>query len=185
MSALHLDSCRDQAGRQGRGAPAQAWVPPSPAHGPAQPAKAAQGTAGVVPGRGRTNLRRAYIAGTCGSGAGIGSPAHAAETLAVACRLTGAGWSATIPLGSDSRSVAWDAALARCRTVLQGMDPSIDCLVLQPGWERTLGSLAERDLALQAGIRVLTLTEALANECVARRDRKLQQGQNSGLRVGK
>lgn len=138
------------------------WALPSKARqGQAPPPEAAQGTAGPVPGRGRTNIRQAYIAGSCGPDARAGVLANTARAMTAACKLAGAGWSAIIPRASGSQDITWDTALKRCENVIQGMDPAMDCLVLLPGWEQSPGARLERKMALRSGIQVLTFRAAL------------------------
>jgi len=51
-----------------------------------------------------------------------------------------------------------------CRATIRGMDPAHDMLVLIPGWEESRGACEERELALELGLPVLTLDQALVLE---------------------
>lgn len=84
--------------------------------------------------------------------------------LVAACALTKKGIKPIVPHASGSHRVTWDVAMNRCREIIRSMATDRDYLVLLPGWETSRGAVEERQLALDLGLPVLTLDEALELE---------------------
>lgn len=84
----------------------------------------------------------------------------ALDAGAAICRVRG--WFPIVPHASGSHRVTWEEAMVRCRSIIGGLDPAKDILVLLPEWESSRGTREEKALAESLGIRVVTLAEALS-----------------------
>ena len=66
-----------------------------------------------------------------------------------------------IPHASMNHHPPSNEAMRTCLATIRSLNPATDCLVLLPGWETSKGATQERALALEIGLPVLTLAEAL------------------------
>jgi hypothetical protein len=109
-------------------------------------------------------IRQVYVAGSYSADTRTRELHNISKALVAACALVKQGVHPIVPHTSGSHRCTWDEAMDRCRSIIRGMDPVRDYLVLLPGWEGSRGAREERELALNCDLSVLTLDEALAAE---------------------
>ena len=109
-------------------------------------------------------IRQAYVAGRYTAPTRTQEVQNISAALMAACALAKKGLRPIVPHTSGNHRNTWDHAMVGCRATIRGMDPAHDMLVLIPGWEESRGACEERELALELGLPVLTLDQALVLE---------------------
>jgi len=109
-------------------------------------------------------IRQAYVAGSYSADTRTRVLHNISRALVAGCSLTKQGFHPIVPHTAGSHHATWDDAMERCRFTIRNMSPTRDVLVLLPGWEQSKGACEERQLALDVGLPILTLDEALTWE---------------------
>jgi len=103
-----------------------------------------------------------YIAGNYTAATEQANLLNVRRAMLAAVRVVEArGWFPIVPHCSMNHETPWPEAMRRLKNVLRGLDPKRSYLILLPGWETSTGAVEEWELALELGITVLTLEEAL------------------------
>lgn len=105
--------------------------------------------------------RQAYVCGPYSAATPDRIRANITRAVLAGLNLSRAGWFPIIPHAMGPHSTSWEEAMERCRTIVAGLDPVRDALVVLPGWERSRGAMEEVELARELGTKVRTLAEAL------------------------
>jgi hypothetical protein len=109
---------------------------------------------------GRAMMRQCYICGPYTASTPEANLKNIGQALSHALALTRLGWNCIVPHAMGSHHATWDAAMARCRDLIRGLDPKTDALVLLPNWRTSQGAQEEVELARSLGIPVLDFYEA-------------------------
>lgn len=106
-------------------------------------------------------MRQAYVCGPYTHMFEVGLLDNIASALATARYLTGRGWYPIVPHVMGPHRATWDEAMERCRSLVRGLDPQADVVVVLANWEQSKGAQEEVALARALGIRVMTIKEAV------------------------
>jgi hypothetical protein len=103
-----------------------------------------------------------YLAGNYTSATEEGNLLNVRRAMLAAVKIIEArGWFPIVPHVSMNHKTPWPDAMKRCKETIRSLDPERSVLVLLPGWETSTGAIEEWELALELGMPVLTLEEAL------------------------
>jgi len=103
-----------------------------------------------------------YIAGNYTATTEEGNLLNIRRAMLAAVKIIEArGWFPIVPHSSMNHKTPWPDAMKRCKETLRGLDPKRSYLILLPRWQTSMGAIEEWELALELGIPVLTLEEAL------------------------
>lgn len=103
---------------------------------------------------------QAYIAGSYSSPHAHQIIQHVRAALFGALKASAMGYLPIVPHTMfNHRTTSWEDAMQRCRYLIRQLDPTLDILVLLPGWENSRGAREEVDLAVRLGIRVVALAD--------------------------
>ena len=106
-------------------------------------------------------MRQAYVCSPYTAPTQEKIRANVTRAVLAGLNLSRAGWFPIIPHAMGPHTATWEEAMERCRSLVEGLNPKHDVVVLLPGWDRSMGAMEEVALAQKLGIKVRHLAEAL------------------------